>query len=170
MSCRKKCGKCDECNVEQGPRGFRGPTGTTGEIGPTGPCCTGPTGGDSFLQSSFLNVDNVSMPPLTSTVVASFLVGSALSPARFLNVASAFSAVANNTPAFAVFQLQINGAIQPNLARLTIDAMGGDSGSLLARYAAGPGPVLVELIGTNQSNAAATFTVNAGISVSETAT
>ena len=189
MSCKRCCKKsCDCPSGPQGPRGLKGdpgatgpcctgPTGSegsTGQEGPTGvtgPCCTGPTGatgGDTFLKSNILNIDNVPMPPMMTTTVASFMVGDGLSPARILNVFSSFSIVGNNPPSFAAFQLRVDGIVQPNLSRLTIDATGGESGSLLALVPVGAGPRLVELLGTNQLNATALQTANAAILVQET--
>lgn len=154
MSCCKK--KCDCPPGPQGPRGLKGDPGES-----------------PLLQSSIVNVNDVPIPPsAVDVVIASLLVGDALSPTRLLNVFSALSVLAagasDATPARAVFQLRVDGVIQPNIARVTIDAPGGDSGSLLALVPVAAGPILVELLGTNQV-ATATFAVNAAILVQETA-
>ncbi len=154
MSDKKKC--CKTC--PPGPMGPRGVKGDPGEI--------------TFLKSNFVAVNDVELPAsAVDVVIASLLVGNALSPARLLNVFSALSVLAtqgtNLNPASARFQLRVDGVIQPNIARVTIDAPGGDSGSLLALVPVGTGAKLVELLGTNQV-VTATFLVNAALLVQET--
>jgi len=150
--CKKKC------DCPPGPQGPRGIKGDPGEA--------------TFLKSNFVAVDNVQLAPsAVDVVVASLLVGDGTSPARNLNVFSSMSVLAagasDATPARAIFQLRVDGVVQPNIARVTIDAPGGDSGSLLALVPVPAGARLVELLGTNQV-ATATFAVNAALLVQET--